>query len=227
MSGRASRQRTMELGSTLEAPPPPDDDPLSWVGAAPTRDVPPPADDGQLDGLSWVSPGASRGGASEKLLFLDVDGVLNTSGDVDEEDTIRTANWPCVLSLPHLRTLKAVLDLTGADVVLSSNWRLVELGCRALERGLRAAHIPCERVVGATPDHRPHHGSRQDEILAWLRQHCGSAPPAWVAVDDLPLERTQPAGMRGHCVLTDTATGLDSDAAHACVLLLDAQAAPE
>ena len=142
----------------------PDDD-----GAAPTwvREAP-PSNDEPLEALSWVSPGASRpcSATSRKLLFLDVDGVLNTSGDGDSDagdSIIRTSTWPCTLSLPHLRTLKAVLDQTGADVVLSSNWRLVPLGCRALERGLRAVRIPCERIVGATPDLRPH-GSRQDPL---------------------------------------------------------------
>lgn len=176
------------------------------------------------DGLSWLFPGAARGRASGKLLFLDCDGVLNTTDAVDKNspDIVHTYGWPHVLSVSLLRTLKAVLDQTGADIVLSSNWRLVDLGCRALERGLQDVHIPCDRIVGATPDLRPCNGSRQDEILAWLRQNS-SRSTVWVAIDDLPLEREQPTGMRGHCVLTDAATGLDCDAAHACVLLLNAQ----
>ena len=199
-------------------------------GAAPTwkRQAPPPEDE-PLDALSWISPGASRCRASRKLIFLDVDGVLNTSGDGEPDATgiIRDDVWPCTLSLPHLRILKAVLDQTGADIVLSSNWRLVPLGCRVLERGLRAVHISCERIVGATPDLRPH-GSRQEEIVMWLRQNCSSSMwPAWVAIDDLPLEREQPTAMHGHCVLTSIASGFDYDAAHACVLLLNAGRAPE
>ena len=214
-----------EATRTHEAPPPTNEPAKKRMTLA---DVMEGDDDERLpgDSLAWICPGASRGGASGKLLFLDVDGVLNTSEDpVDREspEVISMHGWPCVLSLPRLRTLKAVLDRTGADVVLSSNWRLVELGCATLERGLRAARIPCARVVGATPDLRPH-GTRQDEIRAWLRDNCGSSstPIQWVAVDDMPLEREEPMAMRGHCVLTDAATGLDTDAAHACERLLNA-----
>ena len=182
------------------------------------------------DDLAWLVSGASKPhGVSRphrpKILFLDVDGVLNTNNtcDMPAHDVISIGlSWPCLLSRPHLRTLKGVLDASGCDIVLSSTWRLNELGCRLLQRGLRAVGIPCERIVGATPDLRPHSHSRPDEILAWLSAHGnGDAPTVWAAVDDIPLERENPEGMRGRCVLTKMETGLDDEAADACVRLLN------
>jgi hypothetical protein len=186
----------------------------------------PPEEETCSDALTWLVSGASkphgtsRPSIAGRILFLDIDGVLNTNStcDLPADDVIRTRGWPCLLSVAHLHTLREVLDTCACDVVLSSTWRLNELGCRTLERGLRAARIPCERVVGATPDLRQH-GSRPDEILAWMRAHGGGA--VWAAIDDMPLEREQPEGMRGHCVRTSMDTGLDGDAAHACVGLLN------
>ena len=177
------------------------------------------------DALAWISPGASRASHAAKLLFLDIDGVCNTDGTHDDPNRISLRNWPCELSLPHLRNLKYILDSTGADIVLSSNWRLVKLGCRALVKGLRAAHIACERVVGATPDMRPD-GTRADEIFAWLSARGSSSNVVgWAAVDDLPLEGQNPSGMRGHAVRTDIATGLDADAMARCIAILNGEVA--
>ncbi len=49
----------------------------------------------------------------KKLLFLDIDGVLNTSGKYFNKD----------LNAGCLHQLERVLRATGADVVISSQWR--------------------------------------------------------------------------------------------------------
>ena len=46
------------------------------------------------DGLSWLFPGAARGRASGKLLFLDCDGVLNTTDAVDRAAVAASGSMP-------------------------------------------------------------------------------------------------------------------------------------
>ena len=74
-----------------------------------------------------LSAGAGREGAlmSRKVIFLDIDGVLNCG---------RTPNprkFPYVVDTRLLSRLKKLLDRTGAKIVLSSSWRLDPVGLLA------------------------------------------------------------------------------------------------
>ena len=53
-----------------------------------------------------------------KVIFLDVDGVLNNNR------TVRTTkNLYTFVGKRHIRNLKHIINATGAKVVLSSDWR--------------------------------------------------------------------------------------------------------
>jgi hypothetical protein len=86
-----------------------------------------------------------------KVVFLDIDGVLNT------RHTPNPRNFPYVVDNILVRRLKRVLARTRAKVVITSTWRYDFVGVFA------AKHhgIP---FIGCTPDmpHRP----RRDEIKA-------------------------------------------------------------
>ncbi len=91
--------------------------------------------------------------ASQRVIFLDIDGVLNC------KQTRNPRKLPYVVDPRLLARLKRVVDQTGADVVLSSTWRYDPAGC------FSAKHwgIPFIDVLPDMPD-KP----RRDEILAWL-----------------------------------------------------------
>jgi hypothetical protein len=120
-----------------------------------------------------------------KIIFLDIDGVLNRTG------TPNPRKLPYIVDKTLLRRFKALLDRTGAKVVLSSTWRYDPAGL------FSARHwgIP---FIGYTPDlpNKP----RRDEILAWLREHRRITRLAVLdddddELDDLPL--FQPASSEG------------------------------
>lgn len=99
-----------------------------------------------------------------KVLFLDVDGVLNRCG--------KSAQG---LEQPQIEELDRVLRVTGAVVVLSSTWRKFEVSCMPRLRALFA-----ERgwlMVGKTPVLDRWNGTcyeaveRGMEIQAWLDKH--------------------------------------------------------
>jgi hypothetical protein len=88
-----------------------------------------------------------------KVLFLDVDGVLNSA------DTIRRY----AMGIDPLLALlvKRVIVTTGSEIVLSSSWRLIDRGRELVDQQVG-------KFVDVTPDLR---GLRGDEIKAWLTMH--------------------------------------------------------
>lgn len=92
-----------------------------------------------------------------KLLFVDVDGVLNH----EETQGWEHGHWN-VLDDACIARLKSIVARTGTKLVLSSTWRASEEGVAALVmKGLE--------FVGRTPvawGRKP----RKDEILKWLQE---------------------------------------------------------
>ena len=196
--------------------------------------------------LAWFDlPRACRARLPRPLIFLDVDGVLNTHTMQfdDDDDTILSCqalgpNAPAPLSKRRLERLAALVSRVDAHVVLSTTWRVVEAPRRILTRVLAEYGIGEERLRGSTrelPRATARHGAaggRAVEICAWLREdeeawaasasladsHHRHSPP-WVALDDLRLAAADEA-MRGHAVRTDPAAGLlEEDCEEACLLL--------
>lgn len=93
-----------------------------------------------------------------KVLFLDVDGVLNTS----------KSKSILALSRPKLRLLNKIVDETGCEIVLSSTWRKVEEATFHLIKTLRYRGL---RINSYTPIISTEDVLRGDEIRAWLINH--------------------------------------------------------
>ena len=131
--------------------------------------------------VNCIRPGSSlrAGYAGQRVLFLDVDGVLNTLASLSNPASILTPGWPGPLSKPLLVRLGKVLARTEAVIVLSSTWRLYTMGIIALLRGLYTVGIDQSIIVGSTPSlpGRP----RAHEIGQWLEAYGPCA--AWAAVD--------------------------------------------
>lgn len=110
-----------------------------------------------------------------KVLFLDIDGVLNSVG-FRPENPKGVRDW---LNEENVRRLRLLVESTGARIVVSSSWRLTTL-VEELSSALESKGARVE-IVGVTPSLGP--GSRAAEIAAWL-----ASPPepveAWIALDD-------------------------------------------
>jgi hypothetical protein len=112
-----------------------------------------------------------------KVVFLDIDGVLN------RDRTPNPRKFPYIADKTLVRRLKKVLAYTHAKVVLSSTWRYDPVGL------LAAKHFGIP-FVDCIPDlpHRP----RRDEIRRWLKKHPRVTRYAVLddeddELDDLPL----------------------------------------
>jgi hypothetical protein len=91
-----------------------------------------------------------------KVIFLDIDGVLNC------DHTTNPRKFPYVVDKKLLARFKKLLSRTGAKVVLSSSWRLDPVGL------LAAKHwgVPFIDVAPDMPKK-----TRRDEVLTWLSKH--------------------------------------------------------
>jgi hypothetical protein len=121
----------------------------------------------------------------ERIVFLDVDGVLNTNwSNTGERFDPRI--------LPSSATiLQALLSRSGAKIVVSSSWRRVvndgtmKLGGFTLM--LKTHGVSAANVIGALANRNPavdHIEDRRHQMSLWRE----SMPDAsFVALDDLPI----------------------------------------
>lgn len=98
-----------------------------------------------------------------KVLFLDIDGVLNSNG------TIRAFGFDFID--PHLVDLVGVIvDQTDAKIVLSSTWRLSPEDKKLVEDALTRAGLS---LMDCTPNlcGNGKWVSRSEEIKKWLSEN--------------------------------------------------------
>ncbi len=100
-----------------------------------------------------------------KIIFLDIDGVLNTGGTnslypwVNE---INYKNWEPKL----VKRLDWLCEKTGASVVISSTWRLLEKDINWWNTQFALAGAQHVNVIGCTG--YSYNGFRGGEIISWL-----------------------------------------------------------
>lgn len=148
-----------------------------------------------------------------KVIFLDHDGVIclltEWGGREQKRKKYVVKNGQCAYhELPvdcrfdnfnqkAIKVLNEILTETGAEIVISSDWRhhctLAEMGEYYEAQGI------CKKPIGYTPSELPtglpffHRQSeleetRSYEILEWLKAH--PEVTHWVAVDDLNMSET-------------------------------------
>lgn len=127
-----------------------------------------------------------------KVIFLDVDGVLNTTSllyhygfDYIDDDMV-------VL-------LAGVVHKTGAEIVLSSTWRLQRESRMLVAEALKRHGLS---VLDRTP--KIEDAFRSEEISRWLEDNPGV--DRYAIVDD---NRDAGRGLEGNFFMTDMETGLD------------------
>ena len=124
-----------------------------------------------------------------KVIFLDIDGVLNdeqTFIDIHKEWE-QTGVRRVEINLKMMERLKHIVEATQAKIVLSSSWRF---GFDQLADGsIKARHSNCKELVSLLNEYNltlhdlTGRGSkRQDEIKEWLEAHENIE--SFVIIDD-------------------------------------------
>jgi len=138
--------------------------------------------------------------ATSPVIFLDVDGVLNSWDWHDRRADKRQEIDPEAVDQLH-----TLCFASGAVVVVSSAWRIPRKPWLQLLRVLRKAHIP---VIGRTPttvveDPSTPYEGRGNEVKAWRDDYGHSGP--YVILDDRDEFLSD---QKEHFVMTSIHTGL-------------------
>jgi hypothetical protein len=106
-----------------------------------------------------------------KIIFLDVDGVLNSWNWWDEREKLDPEHKhddAFELDPKAIEVLKTIIDRTGAKIVVSSTWRFCYYN---LLISLLKEVIPYIEVIGKTPRKDCDMCVRGNEILKWLKDN--------------------------------------------------------
>ena len=140
-----------------------------------------------------------------KVIFLDVDGVLNSRRD-GNSIKLRTDS--------HLRLLQEIVKATGANIVLASSWRIgftkaiKNLNDRLAEYGLE--------IMDRTPV-LPGSSCKGDEIRQWLSDNGQSVENFVILDDDADMAEFTDTNL----VQTDSEYGLQDKEADRCIAMLN------
>ena len=137
----------------------------------------------------------------KRILFLDVDGVLNSRADSGSDG----------LGDSHLRQLKRIVDEAGCVIVLTSSWRLADDLTAKLRLAFDRHGIP---PFDLTPDVS---GDRAEEVLAWIEDN---GPCIGVLIDD-DCDGFEMTGLR--CIQTSVDHGLTVELASEVISAFDQQ----
>jgi len=122
-----------------------------------------------------------------KIIFLDIDGVIATTSCYG---VARKNKWNSYkFDEKCVAILNFILQETGAEIILSSDWRthytLQEM------REIFAHNFVMKGPIGFTPSDNLYkidlEGGRTQEIKMWLKQNAWKNDIKWVAIDDLDM----------------------------------------
>ncbi len=141
-----------------------------------------------------------------RVLFLDIDGVLNRERYRPVE-SLGLRSW---IEPDLAQRLCEVLKETGAEIVLSSDWR------RGREIELLRGELLAAGIGPMIDVTKEIHGPRWREIETWMTEH-GRTPEQIAIVDDFH----DMGPLQARFVRVSPLNGLDGEAARALVALFD------
>lgn len=139
---------------------------------------------------------------SQRILFLDIDGVLNSAAWFAKMQCDALSREPIsnMIDPACVARVNRILDASGARVVVSSSWRIIrilgEINAALKEKGFTG------KIIGKTPQGLR---CRGEEIQRWLTDHGHSPDHALILDDDSDMAHLTPCLVRTSwsCGITD------------------------
>ena len=163
-----------------------------------------------------------------KVVFLDIDGVLNTKWWYTQMDRNTPRDkYGYAFDPKAVANLRKVVDETEAGIVISSSWKC--MGLSQMEDMWDERNLP-GKVVGITPnsvsdellvdtdiDSMELFHIRGEEIKEWLTKH-GKHVSHYVIIDD--MDKMLPE-QQSHFVQTNSEVGITEDDANKAIVILN------
>lgn len=150
----------------------------------------------------------------KKIIFLDVDGVLNCC---DTRDRVMGDDGRLYdgIDTPKVDLLKEIIDKTDAYIIISSSWRLYDNFMSYLEDKLGDYKT---RIKGQTPKWESFsYPYRYKEIQTWFQQN--KHPDRFIILDDMVERMAETFG--DNYFQTTEETGLTREIADKCIEFLN------
>ena len=154
---------------------------------------------------------------SVRVIFLDIDGVLNSNFRNENHQTEISDGR--LIDIEKIRLLSTLVKNTDAKIVLHSGWKFwFDSALRPLRKEAEHLKMLFEQeslmIVDVTPDHSTEEIKKSkkfslvkaSEILAWLDEH--KKVDKWIVIDDLDLHNSE---IEAHQLKTDPHIGLTPD----------------
>jgi hypothetical protein len=119
-----------------------------------------------------------------KIVFLDIDGVLNNPGCYVRPDGTKASGTDTLADPRCVAALNGIIAATGAFIVVSSTWKLQ--GLMFCREKLSAWGVTPHTVIDKTPNLQGAGKSRAEEIQKWLDEYCRHPIESFVILDDDP-----------------------------------------
>lgn len=163
-----------------------------------------------------------------KVLFLDIDGVLNTERQQDrckEAGLSYADNFGYAFDPVTVANLKRIVDETGADIVISSSWKV--WGLNTMQKLWTNRGLP-GKVINVTPNTESDElmlsvdldmmlpAGKGSEIKEWLETN-GSQVTHYAILDDMDDMLPE---QQSHFVQTDPTIGITEDDAQKAIAIL-------
>lgn len=160
-----------------------------------------------------------------KIIFLDIDGVLNTNY-WHTQSHIPKDKYGYAFDPIAVSHLKEIIDETGADIVISSSWK--SFGFTDLEEMWQVRNLP-GKIIGITPnsvsdelllqadlDQLDFYHIRGEEIKEWLQKH-GKNVSHYAIIDD--MDNMLPEQQK-HFVQTNPKMGITEETVQRTIKIL-------
>ena len=147
-----------------------------------------------------------------KILFLDIDGVLNTDRQqwyCQMNSIAPVDKFGYAFDSKAVENLATILEETGAEIVISSSWKF--LGLQTLQKMWKDRNMP-GTILDITPD-GDNKGLKIDE---WLLKHEGQIS-GYAIIDD---ENDMQPEQQGHFVQTNSQFGITLKDAERVITIL-------
>ena len=168
-----------------------------------------------------------------KIIFLDIDGVLNTERQHDrcvEAGLAYVDNFGYAFDPVSVANLKRIVDETGADIVISSSWKF--WGLSTMQKLWASRELP-GKIIDVTPNNVSDEmllsvdldlmdlpAGKGSEIKEWLETK-GQQVTHYAILDDLPDMLPE---QQSHFVQTDPRIGITKADADRVITILTGKA---